>query len=366
MDTSLKPNLSVSNRKLLALKMRNLTPQELSFRLALGVSIIITLTASVLTYYWNNFSFIFSFILLVISTTSCYFIFKWGISQFIDKKFRLIYKTIHNLKIGLKREPQRLDMSEDIFGKIREEVIEWDKHNRQEIERLTDQEEFRRDFLGNVSHELKTPIFSIQGYILTLLEGGLEDKSINRSFLLKAEKSINRMIEMVDDLDEIAKLESNRIELNLQEFNIVDLTKEVIDSLEYKAENKKIRLRLQNNSKPIIVVADPGKISQVLTNLIVNSINYGSKEGMTNVNFYDLAENILVEVKDNGRGISQEHLPRLFERFYRIDKGRSRAEGGSGLGLAIVKHIIEAHKQTINVRSKLDEGSIFSFTLKKA
>ena len=361
----MKPNISVSNRKLLALKMRNLTPQELSFRLAAAIAIIITLVGTLFWISFYSFSFAFSFLLLISSFIASYFIFIWGISQFIDKKFRLIYKTIHNLKVGLKREPLTLDMNEDIFGKIREEVIEWDKINRKEIERLTDQEEFRRDFLGNVSHELKTPIFSIQGYILTLLEGGLEDKAINRSFLLKAEKSINRMIEMVDDLDEIAKLESNQIELNVQPFNLVDLIKDVIESLEYKAKKKKIRLQIKNPSSNLMVKADASKIAQVFTNLIVNSINYGKEEGSTTISFYDLAENVLIEVKDNGKGIAEEHLPRLFERFYRVDKGRSRAEGGSGLGLAIVKHILEAHQQTINVRSKLSQGSTFSFTLKK-
>lgn len=346
--------------------MRNLTPQELSTRLAAVISIIICLICTLILAGLNTFNFFFSFILLVVSFLSSYFLILWGISQFIDKRFRLIYKTIHNLKVGLKREPTRIDLKDDVFGKIREEVIEWDKLNRREIERLTDQEEFRRDFLGNVSHELKTPIFSIQGYILTLLEGGLEDKTINRNFLLKAEKSINRMIEMVDDLDEIAKLESNRIELNIQSFDIIALTNEVFESLEYKARKKNLSLRLKNAGKPIMVKADRSKVSQVLTNLIVNSINYGKEKGETIINFFDLHENILVEVKDNGRGIAEEHLPRLFERFYRVDKGRSRSDGGSGLGLAIVKHILEAHKQTINVRSKTSEGSVFSFTLKKA
>lgn len=257
-------------------------------------------------------------------------------------------------------------MSEDVFGRIRREVIDWDNRNRKEIERLTDQEEFRRDFLGNVSHELKTPIFSIQGYILTLLEGGLEDKEINRNFLLKAEKSINRMIEMVDDLDEIARLESNRMQLNIKRFDFLSLTKEVIESLEYKAKKKKISLRMIADQKNLFVKGDPAKITQVLTNLIVNSINYGKEPGQTKIKFFDLGENVLIEISDNGRGIEEEHLPRLFERFYRIDKGRSRAEGGSGLGLAIVKHIMEAHQQTINVRSKIGEGSVFSFTLAKA
>jgi len=346
--------------------MRNISPKDLSFRLALLISVVITLIGSLINFYSNEFNIFFIFLLFVSSIVISYAVILWGISQFIDKKFRLIYKTIHNLKLGLKREPLTLDMSEDIFGKIREEVIEWDKNNRKEIERLTDQEEFRRDFLGNVSHELKTPIFSIQGYILTLLEGGLEDDTINRSFLQKAEKSLNRMIEMVDDLDEIAKLESNRIELNLQPFNIVNLANEVVEAVEYKAKKKGIKLSVSNQSSSVIVTADAAKITQVLTNLLMNSINYGKEGGKTNIRLYDLAENILVEVKDNGKGIAEEHLPRLFERFYRVDKGRSRADGGSGLGLAIVKHIVEAHKQTINVRSTLGEGATFSFTLKKA
>ena len=346
--------------------MRNISPKDLSFRLALLISVVITLVGSLINFYSNEFNIFFIFLLFVSSIVISYAVILWGISQFIDKKFRLIYKTIHNLKLGLKREPLTLDMSEDIFGKIREEVIEWDKNNRKEIERLTDQEEFRRDFLGNVSHELKTPIFSIQGYILTLLEGGLEDDTINRSFLQKAEKSLNRMIEMVDDLDEIAKLESNRIELNLQPFNIVNLANEVVEAVEYKAKKKGIKLSVSNQSSSVIVTADAAKITQILTNLLMNSINYGKEGGKTNIRLYDLAENILVEVKDNGKGIAEEHLPRLFERFYRVDKGRSRADGGSGLGLAIVKHIVEAHKQTINVRSTLGEGATFSFTLKKA
>jgi len=346
--------------------MRNLTPKQLAFRLSLLIAALVTLLSSLL--WMISFPLKWYLVALLFLTTFAltYFIFLWGIRQFIDRKFRLIYKTIHNLKVGLKREPQRVDLGEDVFGRIRQEVIDWDKRNRKEIARLTDQEKFRREFLGNVSHELKTPIFSIQGYILTLLEGGLEDKEINRNFLLKAEKSINRMIEMVDDLDEISKLESNRMVLDIKRFDLLALSREIIESLEYKAKKKKIRLNVNTDQKNIFVKADPARISQVLTNLIVNSINYGTESGHTTIKFFDLDENILVEVADNGRGISTEHLPRLFERFYRVDKGRSRNEGGSGLGLAIVKHIMEAHQQTINVRSKLKEGSVFSFTLEKA
>lgn len=346
--------------------MGNLSPKALAIRLSLLIATLTTVVSSSISYATESFHLEYTLILFVSSIIISYGIIIWGITQFIDKKFRLIYKTIHSLKVGLKRDPMALDMGEDIFGKIRQEVIEWDKTNRKEIERLTDQEEFRRDFLGNISHELKTPIFSIQGYILTLLEGGLEDQTINRSFLQKAEKSLNRMIEMVDDLDEIAKLESNRIELNLQNFNLANLTKDVIDAAEYKAKKKDIKLSIVNNTQNVLVKADAAKITQVITNLLMNSINYGKHGGKTTIKFYDLDENILVEVKDNGKGIAEEHLPRLFERFYRVDKGRSRADGGSGLGLAIVKHILEAHLQTINVRSKLGEGSTFSFTLKKA
>ena len=174
------------------------------------------------------------------------------------------------------------------------------------------------------------------------------------------------MIEMVDDLDEISKLESNRIELKKQTFDIVKLVKEIFESLEDKAKEKDINLKILQDDKAINVNADPSKISQVLTNLTVNSINYGTNGGSTSIKFFDLHDNILIEIKDTGKGIAEEHLPRLFERFYRVDKGRSRADGGSGLGLAIVKHIIEAHEQTINVRSTEGEGSVFSFTLKKA
>ena len=346
--------------------MSSLTPKNLSFRLALALGGLCSIVSTLVWVFHEPFSVGFSVLVFISSFIASYLLLLWGIKQFIDKQFKLIYKTIHSLKIGLRKDSQRVDIKEDIFGKIRKEVIEWDINNRAEIDRLQEQEKFRREFIGNISHELKTPIFSIQGYILTLLEGGLEDKRINRSFLQKAEKGINRMIEMVDDLDEISKLESNRIELKKQTFDIVKLVKEIFESLEDKAKEKDIKLKILQDDKAINVNADPSKISQVLTNLTVNSINYGTNGGSTSIKFFDLHDNILIEIKDTGKGIAEEHLPRLFERFYRVDKGRSRADGGSGLGLAIVKHIIEAHEQTINVRSTEGEGSVFSFTLKKA
>lgn len=347
--------------------MKNLTPKNIAFRISIAIGIFISLCSTLIWLIYEPFHFFFSLLILLISFIVSYFALYWTIKKFIEKQFKVIYKTIHNAKLGLKGKPKKIAMDTDVFGEINKEVIEWDKNNRKQIQRLTEQEKFRKEFLGNVSHELKTPIFSIQGYILTLLEGGLEDEKVNRKFLMKAEKSVNRMIEMVEDLDEISRLEHNTMKLQLSEFNILSLTGEVLDSLEYEAKVKNIKLTYQPRSPEIMVKADRKKITQVLTNLIVNSIHYNNKEkGETKVKFYDIGDNILVEVQDSGMGISEEHLERLFERFYRIDKSRSRKEGGTGLGLSIVKHIIEAHGQTINVRSTINEGSVFSFTLKKA
>ena len=261
-----------------------------------------------------------------------------------------------------------MSMNEDVLEKSEQEVMSWVDKNREEIEKLKLQEEFRREFLGNLSHELKTPIFSIQGYILTLLEGGLEDENINRTFLERASKGVDRMTGIVEDLDMITKIESERLKLNLDKVDVVDLAKEIIESLEIKAEKRKVKLMLdlkRIGSHEVNVLCDRDKIGQVLTNLINNSINYSVENGRTEVRFFDLEDNVLIEVSDDGVGIKEEHLPRLFERFYRVDKSRSRNEGGTGLGLAIVKHIVEAHGQTINVRSTEGKGSTFSFTLRK-
>jgi two-component system phosphate regulon sensor histidine kinase PhoR len=245
--------------------------------------------------------------------------------------------------------------------------MNWAESRIREIRDLQEKDSFRKEFVGNLSHELKTPIFSIQGYILTLLEGALEDPDNNRKFLLKAAKSVDRITALLEDLDQITKIESGNLKLNKSRFDIVELTREVLESLEHKARKSDISLKInQPGQPPIMVLGDRPKIAQVLTNLVVNSINYGNEGGNTKIRFYDMDENILVEVADNGLGMSEEHLPRIFERFYRVDKSRSRNVGGSGLGLAIVKHIVEAHNQSINVRSTEGAGSTFSFTLEKA
>ncbi|MDB3907753.1 ATP-binding protein [Crocinitomicaceae bacterium] len=243
------------------------------------------------------------------------------------------------------------------------ETNRWSEERLTEISKLKEQEEFRREFLGNLAHELKTPVFSIQGYILTLLDGGLEDHGVNRRFLERASKATDRMATILEDLDKIAKMEAGAIELDYQHFDIVNLIEEIFDELEGRAKKRKILLKFAKDFDPIYVYADKGKISQVLTNLIGNSIAYGNDKGETSIRFYLLNNIVTVEVSDNGSGIAEEELPRLFERFYRVEKSRNRNEGGSGLGLAIAKHFIEAHGQTISVRSTVGIGSTFTFGL---
>lgn len=237
----------------------------------------------------------------------------------------------------------------------------------QEIDRLKVMEKYRKEFLGNVSHELKTPIFNIQGYVLTLLDGAIDDPEINRKYLERTEKSINRLISIVEDLETISRLESGELKLELENFNIVHLVEEVFETQEIRAKKRGIELEFEKkNRKPIMVHADKMKVFQVLTNLIANSIYYGKAEGKTLVSFSKTKEKVFIEIQDNGIGIAEEDIPRIFERFYRVDKSRSREQGGTGLGLAIVKHIIEAHGETIRVKSKPKKGSTFIFSLPMA
>jgi two-component system phosphate regulon sensor histidine kinase PhoR len=246
--------------------------------------------------------------------------------------------------------------------------IKNEEERRSEINILKDQENYRREFLGNISHELKTPLFTIQGYILTLVEGGaMKDKKVREKYLKRAAKGVDRIISIVKDLDLITQFESGIKTVDKSDFNIYDLVDNVFDLLEFESEKNNILLELENNNNSVINVnADQERILQVLTNLIVNSIKYGSNNGHTKVIVEDYnKEKVIIRVIDNGEGIEQEHLPRLFERFYRIDKNRSRKKGGSGLGLSIVKHIIEAHQEQIFVESKIGVGTEFSFTLQK-
>lgn len=280
------------------------------------------------------------------------------VKLYIHSKISVIYKNIYKHK-GVTRF---VDVDVD---SVEKEVENWAIQKENEILQMKASETYRREFIGNVSHELKTPIFNIQGYILTLLDGGLFDEEVNMKYLKRTSKSVDRMINIVDDLEVITRLETEETQLEIGEFNIVELAKDVLDQLELKANESKIELSIQKEILGEFVLGDIDKIQQVFANLVSNSIKYGKEGGRTEVRFFDMNENILIEIADDGIGISEMDLPRLFERFYRVDKNRSRKIGGTGLGLAIVKHIIEAHNQTINVRSTKDIGSTFSFILEK-
>jgi two-component system phosphate regulon sensor histidine kinase PhoR len=319
-------------------------------------------------YLFNKVNWLVYSISSVILVTVSYLVFTYIVKKFIYEKIKLIYKTIHSLKVPKEDKDKNVDLSEDILSKVSEDVEQWANQRSEEIDELKKMESYRREFLGNVSHELKTPIFNIQGYIQTLLDGALNDTEVNKEYLQKADKNIERMINIIQDLEIISQLESGEIKLDITSFDIVALTNEIFELLEMKAKARNIRFIFHDSINPgtsILVNADKEKIRQVLINLIDNSIKYGNDGGRTKVSFYDMDENVLIEVSDNGIGIEPNQLPRLFERFYRVDKSRSRSQGGSGLGLAIVKHIIESHQQTINVRSAPSLGSTFSFTLKK-
>lgn len=338
--------------------------------LALIVSLTTGIVSSIFIHFFPLVSpehdFLFPFAGGVFIGLITWFSFMIIVKKYVAERVNSIYKTIYNLKELQAENPGLKGSGDEIIAQIQREVTEWAKTRTSEIEDLRKLEIYRQEFLGNVSHELKTPIFNIQGYITTLLEGGIDDPAINRKYLERTEKSVERMIAIIQDLESISRLESGELILDKENFDIRELAQDILDAQEMKAGNKKIKLRLKDNFKTVKVFADKDRIRQVLTNLVVNSIKYGKEGGETEVRFYDMDDSILVEVADNGIGIAKEHLPRLFERFYRVDKGRSREQGGTGLGLAIVKHILEAHGQSITVRSSEGIGSTFSFTLKKA
>lgn len=286
--------------------------------------------------------------------------------HFVETKIDPIIKTIQSYTMSQKSIRDKIDKG-DVIDDLNREVKVWADNQSEEIRKLRKLERYRKDFLGNVSHELKTPIFNIQGYILTLLDGGMEDARINTLYLKRAERSTNRMINIVEDLDSIARLESGEFKLKLETFNLVKVVEEVIEYLEMPANQKNIKIGFDKSyNKPIRVKADRKRIVEVVSNLIGNSVKYGRGGGRTTIGFTDAGGNILVEISDNGIGIEEKNLPRIFERFYRVDKSRSRESGGTGLGLSIVKHTIQAHNQTITVRSRADEGTTFIFSLKKA
>lgn len=287
------------------------------------------------------------------------------LNTFIYQKVKIIYKNIHDLKVGSEEEEDAIARMSN-FSNVEKEVADWAQERKNEIEELKERENFRREFIGNVSHELKTPIFNIQGYILTLLDGAINEPEINVKYLKRANKSVERMINLIQDMDALNKLENGIMDLDLKNFDLAAMVLDCFEILESKAKERNIKLDLiREFERPIKVQADPYKIEQVLLNLLSNAIKYGKDNGKVEVRFYDMDDKFFVEVSDNGIGIPEKDIPRIFERFYRVDKSRTRDAGGSGLGLAIVKHILDVHKQTINVRSSTNVGTTFSFTLKK-
>ncbi|MCU4187665.1 ATP-binding protein [Flavobacterium sp. HXWNR29] len=297
--------------------------------------------------------FVFSFLLI-----------QYRVETFIYKRVKKIYDDVSLLEnTSFRNQPITTDMAT-----LTKEVQKFARDKKLEIETLKIREEYRREFLGNVSHELKTPLFTVQGYLLTLLDGAMDDKNIRKKYLQRAEKGVERLIYIVKDLDMITKLETGDINLDVSKFNIIEVIQNVFDLLEMRASKKHITLTFDNKyAKPIWIIGDQEKVQQVVTNLVVNSIKYGKEGGTTEVGIEDLVNNkVIIRITDNGEGIEKQHIPRLFERFYRVDKSGARSEGGSGLGLAIVKHIIEGHNEKIYVESQFGVGSEFSFTMEKA
>lgn len=318
---------------------------------------------AILLWFFHEFSLSIILLFAVSIATFSFFVIQYRVERFIYRRVKKIYDDVSLLEsTSFRSQPITTDMET-----LTKQVKKFATDKKLEIETLKVREEYRREFLGNISHELKTPLFTVQGYLSTLLDGAMDDKKIRKKYLERAEKGVERLVYIVEDLDMISKLEMGDVNLELSKFNIVDLVQSVFDLLEMVADKKNIILMFDSKyNKAINVFADQEKIQQVLSNLIVNSIKYGKENGTTEVTIEDLVDDkIIVRIRDNGEGIEKQNIPRLFERFFRVDKSGARSEGGSGLGLSIVKHIIEAHGEKIYVESEFGIGSEFSFTLEK-
>ena len=337
---------------------------KFAFKSSLLITLLLTLIQIVFLYSVYELHIIYILIFAFSCFVSSFFIIQYRVEKFIYKRVKKIYDDLTLLESStLRRSQITTDMAT-----LTQEIDKYAKDKKLEIETLKIREQYRKEFIGNVSHELKTPLFTVQGYISTLLNGAYKDKKLLHKYLERADKGVERLTFIIQDLDMITKLETGDLTLDIEAFDIVSLIKNVFDLVEIKAAKKKITLTFDlDYTKPIMVNGDKQRLQQVLSNLIVNSIKYGQQNGTTEVSIENLIKNkVIVRVTDNGEGIEAEHLPRLFERFYRVDKSGSRKEGGSGLGLAIVKHIIEAHDEKMYIESEFGIGSEFSFTLEKA
>lgn len=346
---------------------KNQTPRQLTFYIALTAALVSFLGT---TLFKLTDAVEASWLILVVSffltLVTVFITVFYTLRYYIFRRIKLIYKVIHHHKLPSDFKAGSIDMSRNIMEDVEKEIDAWAARHEVEEDELERLAAYRRRFIGDVSHELKTPIFNIQGFIYTLLDGGINDPEINIQYLQRAAKNADRLQTIVEDLEIINKLESGQYVLELTEFDIRELVEDVFADLEMRAGRKKVKLIFKEGAdQHFRVRADKDSIRQVLINLVHNSIKYGNENGVTKVSFYDMDGYVLLEVSDNGIGIQPEHLNHVFDRFYRVDKSRSRDAGGTGLGLSIVKHIIESHKQTINVRSTPGQGSTFGITLEK-
>ncbi len=295
-----------------------------------------------------------------------YIVLYYVLNHFVIHNIKPLFEIIDTLKMPPEKLYESIEEGK-LLTKLDQEILEWSKGKLEEIATLKANEKYRKEFFGDVSHELKTPLFNIQGYILTLIDSKLQDESINMQYLKRTSKNINRLMSIVKDLERISKLETGEHLLEMKKFNIVKMVNEVFEMQEIRAKSKQITFKFDKKyDEPIYVLADKKAIANVLNNLIINSVIYGKDEGSTEVSIRQSSQTVFVSVKDDGIGIEDKHQKRIFERFFRVDKSRSKIQGGTGLGLSIVKHSIEAHKQSISVESKLNEGTQFTFTLDKA
>ncbi len=345
---------------------QQLSPRKLAFYASLTVGIFSLITGLLIHFTSGGPSAWYIPAASAITGIAGYVVFLFVLKRFIYDRIRLIYKIIHTKKVDKGTPKMKVPLQIDSIEQVTSEVKEWSEQYSREVSQLKDHARYRREFLGNISHELKNPIFNIQGYVLTLLDGGLEDPRINREYLLRTEKSIERLIAIVSDLETISRLESGELQLQQKDFDLLDLIDEVVEFMEMKSRKRGIDVvYAEIYERPVPVYADKDRIRQVLVNLIDNAIKYSEEGGHTKISLFDMDDHILLEITDDGIGIDKGDIPRLFERFFRTEQARSRKQSGSGLGLAIVKHIMEAHRQTIHVRSKPGVGTTFALTLQK-
>ena len=344
-------------------KEKNLTPKQLAALTALLLASLIALSIFML---FSNAKLCITY--FIVSFISIYFLMGQLLEYFIYRKIKLIYKLISQTKASKREEAyQKYVLPRKGIDDVREDVEEWAAQKAKEIQDLQSNEAFRKEFLQNLSHEIKTPIFAIQGYLELLGDGAMDDAITGPKFVKQAQSNVQRLVQLLSDVDAITNLEINKDPILKQSFIIQDIISEAVNNLSVKWIKKNIQFQFKKGSEsPVYVFADKNKIYQVIVNILSNATKYGKIDGQVIASVYKMEDQkILIEISDDGTGIAEEHLPRLFERFYRTDKSRSRNSGGSGLGLSIVKHIIEAHNQTIEVSSTIGKGTTFTFSLKK-